>query len=659
MSEELNAVFLSYASEDSDAAGRVAEALRAAGNAVWFDKSELRGGDRWDQLIRQRIRECRLFVPIISSNTESRPEGYFRREWKEAVERTRDMSERLAFIFPVVIDATPEAMADVPELFRSIQWTRLPGGEASAEFTSRVLALLGSKAALAPSSSTSASVDAGTESRWTRAGHVKRIFIALGTLVLLVGTVWLANTRLGTRSPSAPATSGDKSIAVLPFVDLSEKRNQEYFADGMAEEVLDLLVRVPGLRVIGRSSSFQFKGKNEDLRAIGEKLNTAYLVEGSVRSGGDRVRVTAELINAKTGEQVWSETYDRAIGDVLKLQDAIASTISRELQLNVADRSVSSRPFPKNAEAFDLVLRGNHAFDRADQDGFEEAATLYQRALAADPTYADAAAGLSWALESLGEMGMAPAYSFEQARRAAETALRLDPNHAEAHRALAQIHLAYDWDWDGAARELSKAAAETPSNASIPLDGEAILSFALGQWDDASRKIRAAIVQDPLNPADHMMLALIEARRRRFPEAIAELRRVIEIRPGYVPAHYELGTILLAAGNREGALIEMQQETNALARQQGLGMAYHALGRESDANAVLAGMIKEHATDAAWAIAANYAFRGESDEALRWLERARAQKDSNLMYLKGYLAFQVLQADPRMKAFLRKMKLPE
>src|SRR5260370_22845878 len=256
--------------------------------------------------------------------------------------------------------------------------------------------------------------------------------LAAVSLIALVVAVTLSvhfwPTKRGDAQAPTVAAISEKSIAVLPFADMSQKKGQEYFGDGMAEEILDLLTKIPGLTVIGRTSSFQFKGKNEDLRTIGTRLNAAYVLEGSVRNSGDQVRITAQLINTRTGTHEWSETYDRHIGDVLKLQDAIAAGVVRELQLTVASGTLNSRSTVKSADAYDLVLRGRHASDRWDKEGEDEAVTLFQQALDRDATSSDASAELAFAYEKQGEAGfLAQALAFDQARRAAATALRLDP----------------------------------------------------------------------------------------------------------------------------------------------------------------------------------------------------------------------------------------
>jgi len=250
--------------------------------------------------------------------------------------------------------------------------------------------------------------DSGTPTA-TRPVGVKRMALAAVSLIALVAAVTLGvhfwPTKRGDAQAPTVAAISEKSIAVLPFTDMSQKKDQEYFGDGMAEEILDLLAKIPGLTVIGRTSSFQFKGKNEDLRKIGTELNAAYVLEGSVRNSGDQVRITAQLINTKTGAHEWSETYDRPIGDVLKLQDGIAAAVVRELQLTVASGYLGSRDVLKSTESYDLMLRARHAGDRWDKEGLDESLSLFQQALDRDPNSADAAAQLAMMYVREGEAG--------------------------------------------------------------------------------------------------------------------------------------------------------------------------------------------------------------------------------------------------------------
>jgi TolB-like protein len=664
------AVFLSYASQDVEAAKRICEALRATGIEVWFDQTELRGGDAWDRSIRQQIHDCALFVPIISQHTHERLEGYFRLEWKLAVDRTHTMAEIKAFLVPVAIDSTTERDPAVPEKFRELQWTRLPSGDTPPAFVDRIKRLLTSEGP--PAAADAATIgpipvpSVGGSLLFKNLGLGAGAIAAIALAYFVAGKFWpskhAAPSSTQTVTVAADHASPDipeRSIAVLPFVDMSEKHDQEYFGDGMAEEILNLLAKIPGLTVVGRTSSFQFKGKNEDLRAIGTQLNAAHVLEGSVRNAGDQVRITAQLVNTRSGTHEWSGIYDRHIGDVLRLQDAIAAAVVRELQLTVAPAFQQSRSTLKSADAYDLMLRGRHAADRWDKEGLEEAVALFKQASDRDPTSADAAAELAYAYESQGEEGyVAPAAAFEQARRAAVTAISLDAKCARAHYAMGLVHTLYDWNWAAAEREFQQVATLAPGSADA-LIGEVNLSLAFGRWDDGLRQVKSALAQDPLNLAGYYALTEIQARRGYLPEAEAAIRRALDIRPTYDWAHWLLGLVLLARGDHDGALIEMQRVTGEDGRQSGLAMVYYALKRKADSDASLARLLNEHDAPSAYLIANVYSFRGEPERAVQWLERGYGQKDPNLTYVKVELPLKGLQGDPRFRAFLRKMNLPE
>ncbi len=495
---------------------------------------------------------------------------------------------------------------------------------------------------------------------WRRFAIVLSIVLVIALGYLVVDKYWLSK-RATTAEHQTTGTStvvDNKSIAVLPFVDMSEKKDQEYFADGMAEEIIDLLAKIPAIRVIARTSSFQFKGSTDDLRAIGAKLGVAYVLEGSVRRSGNRVRVAAQLIDAQDGAHRWSDTYDRDLGDVLKLQEEIAAALVRALQITVGAYELQARPTLRNMDAYNLYLRGRYAHDRFDKEGFDEAARYFQQALELDPTFAGAAAWLSVVYEAQGEFEFAaPSVAFEQARRAAETALKLNPNSVGAHMVLGAIHTAYDWDWVAADKELKQALALSP-NDYIVLWFAARLSMVVGRWDEALTQMNAVRAQDPLGAPAYQGLDWIQARRGHLREAEEAARRVLEISPTYVSAHYYLGLVLLARGQREAALAAMQQEALEGGQLGGLAIAYHALGRKAESDTALTRFVREQADLFAFEIAEAYSFRGEVDEAMHWLERAYAQKDSALIYIKGDLPLKNLEGDPRYKAFLKKMNLP-
>lgn len=456
-------------------------------------------------------------------------------------------------------------------------------------------------------------------------------------------------------APASPAIS-EKSIAVLPFADISEKHDQEYFADGMAEEALSQLAKIPGLKVIGRTSSFQFKGKEDDLRKIGKTLGAAYVLEGSVRHSGNRLRVTAQLIDTRDGVHRWSESYDRSVSDVLTVQDQIAAGLARALQLEVDTRP---RKSPRSPEAYDSYLRGLHAIQNYNQSGFEEAVADFRHALQLDPDFVPAAEQLARVLLDEAEWSFVPPQvGFEQARAAATAALRLDAKSALAHAILGCVHIWYDWDWPSAAEEMRMGMMLARNDPTVLLF-TAEEPLAVGRWDEAARLHLESLSLDPLLPSAHQESGWTYLRLGRFAEAEFAFRRALEISPTYVEIHRDLGTALLLQGKPDAALRETEQETPIGGRSAGLAILYHALHRAAEADAELRKIESEHSGDMAMGIAEVHAFRGEKDIALSWLDRAYAQKDIFLWLIKGDPLFRNLDDDPRFKTFLRKMNLPE
>ena len=461
------------------------------------------------------------------------------------------------------------------------------------------------------------------------------------------------------RAGAAQRAIPEKSIAVLPFDDMSERKDQEYFADGMAEEIINLLVKISALKVIGRTSSFRFKGKTEDLRSIGTQLGVAHVLQGSVRKSGDRLRVTAQLIDTRDGTHLFARTYDRDLSDVLMLQDEIAAKLVRAMQIEVSPSYIVERPVLRNMQAYTLYLQGLHACDRLDQQGLQQAASYYQRALDLDASFAAAAVGLGEAYGNLGILGfLAPAVAFEQARGAAELALKLDPKLAIAHALLATIHGGYDWDWPASERDLSQALVLAPNNAGILLVA-ARQSLIMGRWDDALKRLSASLEQDPLNPMCYLFLSSVQLRRGRLAEAEAAIRRALDISPTYAAGPYALGLVLLSRNQPEAALAEMRKEPIESVRLIGSALASFALGLKVDSDAALAQLLKSYAAYIPSGIGSIYAFRGESDEAFKWLDRAYERKDPLLFRIKFTPELDKLHDDLRYKAFLRKMNLPE
>jgi TolB-like protein len=670
------AVFLSYASEDSEAVRRIAHALQGAGIEVWFDQSELRGGDAWDQKIRQQIRDCQLFLPVISVRTEQRLEGYFRREWKLACDRTDDMASEVPFLVPLLIDDTPNASAHVPEKFRHVQWTRLAHGNATPEFVALIKMLLtpgamaDGRATIERTSGRPAPLTQPPVSNASARPAVRRsvALVAVGVIAIAAAT-FVAITRFNERSaqttpatPALPAVT-NRSIAVLPFVDLSERHDQEYFADGMAEEISDLLSRIPNLDVIGRTSAFQFKSHSEDLRSIGKKLGAANIVEGSVRKADTRIRVTAQLVDAATGARRWSESYDRDFGDVLLMQDEIATSIARALQVAVdADSSRTPRPL-QNAEAYRHYLRGRSAYDRLDREGMLDARTEFEQALALDPSFLRAAESLALthaqtALNQLEPSGPA----WKRAQDAAEQALRIDANSAPAHAVMALRYAENEYDWAAADAEMRKALASNPHNSDI-LDFAARLALHRGLTAEALRNIDASLALDPLNPYAFNTKGMILFLAGDFSRAELALRKSIAISASFWGNHAVLAWLLLEQGRSEAALKEAEAETSDGGRRVGLAMSYYAMGRKKESDALLAGLAKDASTPEGalpMGPAMVYAYRGQTDQAFAWLEAAYVKRDPDiLLWLRNCPVTASLRSDPRYKTYLSKLNLPE
>jgi len=666
MSEQNPAVFLSYASQDAEAARRICEALSAAGIEVWFDQSELRGGDAWDQRIRQQIRGCALFIPIVSANTQTRLEGYFRREWRLAVDRTLDMADGKPFLIPVAVDGTPDKNAHVPEAFRAVQWTRLLGGETSPDFVQRVSRLLGrgsqEPVTFPPAMSRAAAALPAKRRVPTSALIIgAALVIAAGYFAFGLFQAAKEESAVIPTPPIAPATAtnsaiADKSIAVLPFVDMSEKHDQEYFSDGLAEELLNLLSKVPDLQVIARTSSFSFKGTSDDIPAIAKKLSVAHILEGSVRKSGRRMRITTQLIRVDSGAHVWSETYDRDVEDVFKVQDEIARIVVEKLKgtLMMGTPAVAART--TNPEAHTLYLQAQYFRALDTEEGLDTAIEKYQRAVALDPGYAPAWSGLSAAYaRKLANGGKAGDPMIVRAREAAEKAIQLDPRTGEAYATRAFLQMMVDFAWPQAGQTLARGRELDPANVTV-LYVSGVQARTVGQESAAVGFFRQALERDPVNLLTRRYFARTLLHANRVAEAEAEIQRLLEMSPAFPAAHYMLGLILLEKREPGPALAAFEAETSRTWRPFGLPLGLHAVGRTRDAEAALA-KLDAGAAGSEFQLAEACAFMGKTEEAFKWLDAATANRDPGIIWLRGNPLFRPLGGDPRYAALLRKLNL--
>jgi TolB-like protein/lipoprotein NlpI len=674
MTESSRAVFLSYASQDAEAARHICEALRSAGIEVWFDQTELRGGDAWDRQIRKHIQECALFVPIVSRTTQERLESYFRREWKLAVDRTHDMADGKPFLLPVVIDDTKEQEAEVPEAFRAVQWTRLPDGQTPPAFTERVLRLLSpqhSRPTVAPASRVM------TPSRGSvRASQPFRPAAMLIAAIAVIAAGYAAIDRfapsrhLAESKPNPavqfvapPITTPDKSIAVLPFVDMSEKNDQEYFADGLSEELIDHLAHSADLKVIARTSSFQFKDKNEDVRTIAGRLGVAYLLEGSVRTSGHAVRITAQLIRASDGTHLWSESYDRQMSDIFRVQDEISANVVAALKATLTGGMADSAGKERNLEAYNLMLKGNFFYERSHPGDFDQAIEQYEQALRLDPNYALAWVRLARVYIWQGDRSRFSRSEQESmAREALQRALSIDPNLAVAHRWLGRIYLNFHWDWTAAKREFEMAMALDPTGleGGYARDDLMIMTaFITGRFEDVIRRLSEEESRSPLDTNQLYILGFILFYAGRLEDAAAMQRRLLELDPTYLGAHAYAAATLLLMGKNSEALAESLKETEEVSRLPNLALIYWATDRKSDADLALRQLESKFADVAPYDIGEVHAYRGEADAAVAWLERAYRQRTETMVFLKVDPLLRNIRSDPRYKVLLRKMNLPD
>jgi TolB-like protein/DNA-binding winged helix-turn-helix (wHTH) protein/Flp pilus assembly protein TadD len=451
------------------------------------------------------------------------------------------------------------------------------------------------------------------------------------------------------------------SIAVLPFADMSAAKDQEYFSDGLAEQLINDLARVSGLKVVGRSSAFQFKGKNEDLRDVGRKLGVANVLEGSVRRDGNHVRITAELIKADDGFQLWSQTYDREIKDIFAVEDDIALAATEALRVKLLGgngQPVASNLRSTNPEAYQAYLQAEYFRGRGQsKEDLDKALAYTDTAINLDEKYAPV-----WALRSLVQNARAEtgrtdtAEGFRKAREDAERAIALDPALGSAYLALARVQVFYDWDWDAANTSLNKAAELEPGSVEI-FRTRSYLSRVVGDLDGALKLYKQAVALDPLRTNSYSGIGYLLYVAGRYDEAQAELQKALDLNPQVPLVHLNMGKILLAEGRPQQALTEIEKEPSDWGKLTGLALAYHALYREQDSNAALAELIAKHHAFSAYQVAQVYAYRRESEKSFEWLERAYEQRDAGVTETNIDPLLTNLRRDPRYAELLKKLRL--
>ena len=467
----------------------------------------------------------------------------------------------------------------------------------------------------------------------------------------------------------APVDEDAPSIAVLPFVNMSDDQANEYFADGIAEELLNVLSKIHGLRVASHTSAFSFKGSKVDIAMVAQKLNVSTILEGSVRKAGKRVRITVQLVQVATDSHLWSETYDRELEDIFAVQDDIAQSVVKELRSTLlgierdssagaavtAEVRAAARGRGRNTEAYRLVLQGRFLVSRRTREDTAKGAEYLRRATELDPDYALAWAALAYAQAVEAFTGwIERAEGFSRVRWAAERALALEPDLAEGHVSLANVRMHHDWDWGGADASSRRALELAPGNAEVVL-ATAWTVGSLGRLEESITLCRRAIALDPLNALGHRYLGNFLLYAGLLEQAEAALKAALEINPLGAFTRNHLGEVYLMRGRLAEALAAFNQEPHEGYRLLGLSVANHALGREALSSTALEqlGELPVHA----FLNAQGNAYCGNVDLAFEWLESAYAQRDARLCQIKLEPLLRNLHGESRWSAFLKKIGL--
>jgi TolB-like protein/tetratricopeptide (TPR) repeat protein len=496
----------------------------------------------------------------------------------------------------------------------------------------------------------------------TKAPH-NRVWIYVVTIggAISIGLFFLGRYTV-TSKQSGSVEAPAKSIAVLPLVNTSGDPGNDYFSDGLSEELIAVLAKIPGLKIIGRSSSFLFKGKSDDSRTIGEKLGVTNLLEGSVRKQGDRVRIVAELINATDGRTLWSETYDRELKDVFAVQSEIATAVTEQLKIKLlgAPAKSDAAPSNNNLAAYNALQQGTFYFRLGTEEGTRKATEFYGEAIRLDSRYALAYAQLSAAWRQLAATwlggGAEANEGFAKARNAAQTALSLAPDLAAAHEALGFVLVTPDLDFAAAEAEFRKAEKLAPADAG-PKFALSFVFAVQGRLAEAENIMRQTLALDPLGVTRYLNLARILIAGGRYDEAEAALRKAIELQPAAARLHAYLTTLDILRGNAAAALQDAQLEPKGFWQYYALALAQQAQSDHATADAALQTLIDNDAVSGPFQIATVYGLRKEPDKMFEWLERAYTEHDPGLTQLLGTPFILNYRNDPRFAALCQKLKV--
>ncbi|MEO6346398.1 MAG: hypothetical protein ABIO60_00680 [Aquaticitalea sp.] len=480
--------------------------------------------------------------------------------------------------------------------------------------------------------------------------------LSLAVLLLAADRIFNFTGASETKQSLTAVDKSDKSIAVLAFADMSQEKDQEYFSDGISEEILNLLVKIPDLKVISRTSSFSFKGKEATTTEIGKTLNVGHILEGSIRKSGNTIRITAQLIKVSDGAHVWSETYDRDMTDILKIQDEIAGKVTQELKVSLLGEAIISKNV--DPEAYNLYLQAKQVRSQQTEESLKNSKLLLRQSIALDSTFAQAWEELSGIVYSEAfiyllipmEEGITIGTTY------AQKAITLDPSYANAYARLA-YYQRYSWDFKEANATMEKAVALGPDNADV-IKAAADNALNFGKKKEAIVLQLKALELDPLDYYKYYRMALLYYYDKQYDKAAGDIQSFLLHYPNAAVARSFYALILLGQGDKSQAFLEVEKEPDAFWKIYSKCMLVYSTGKTEEANALLKQLVKVYGEDSWPNIAHVYAFRGEKDEAFKWLNLAFDNKDGSLLEILDYPEMKNLWGDPRWNKFINKLGLP-
>jgi adenylate cyclase len=650
-------VFVSHASKDAAVANSIVESLERHGLRCWIAPRNVVPGSHYADGIIRAISESKALVLVLSASALS--SKHVGKEIERASSKGR----------PIIALRTDDApLTPAFEYFLSeSQWIDV-GTAGIAGVEAKLFDAVRAHLDVPTVAEASAHSGPAVPSRASASRRTPTTFIVVIAALALAGALfalknfwpgWRGAASMPATAPASAPVIAEKSIAVLPFVDMSEKKDQEYFSDGLSEELIDHLAHAADLKVIARTSSFQFKGKSEDMRTIGQRLGVANLLEGSVRTSGKIVRISVQLVRVSDASPLWSQTYNRDVSDIFKVQDEISAAVVMALKATLAAARTKGNSTAINLDAYNSLLRGRYFVEQFTRENYDQGISSFKNAVRLDPNYAMAWAELGLAFYNRDLYGwVTPKIAYAEARAAVDKAIALDPDLAEAHRLLATMEWNYNFDFPAARREQRRAHELDPTDATAT-NLDCIESASTGPLEQSLEVCRKMAEKDPLNVSRQLILGWALFNAGRLEEAERLVRVILELKPNFAGVHCALAEVLLERKRLAAALEAARAETDETSQITCMPEVLWALGRHDEANKLIDIMKSKYADTYAGELATWYTARGDKDAAFEWLDRAYTNREPGITTLPAERGLRVLHDDPRWTAFLRRINLQE